>query len=446
MKLRLTVLIAALSSTLYAEDSNVQFREGCRQGIRDRRETINVNKWFSPILTNDRAEDLIDEPFKMVKSVRRMEEMKLKKGVTTALPWSDSYWPIYRGGLGQRYADSKNNKLDWKESRNYVIENPSDLLLAEGRWDDLSPSEKYDLLMGLKHMPLTASNWKDGQEYYEQSGKVETWMGLCHGWAAASIMMPEPKKKVSIQLGPEKATFYPSDIKGLSTLLWAKGDFKTKFIGGRCNSKNPREDSSNRPVERDCLDNNPGTWHLAVVNQIGVSQRALIMDATYDYEVWNQPVYSYSYSYFNPNTGKRMNDLQKAMLRRGEWNDLRDKFRAAKTHYVVGVVMSVKYASENEPSKEENQELNFAEIEYEYDLELDENFSIIGGEWHSPNHPDFLWVPVKGSFPYTYGDRNETELDLSSIRSDQGRLAEHNARYGLPWGPIVRSLVRKSHR
>lgn len=440
----MTVLIAALSTSLYAEEASTQFREGCRQGIRDRRETVNINKWFSPILANDRAEDLIDEPFKMVKSVRKMEEMSLRQGVTKDLPWSDSYWPLYRGGLGQRYADSKNNFFNWKEGRNYVIENPVELFIAEGRWDELSPSEKYDLLIGQEQMPLTASSWQDGQEYFNQYGKVETWMGLCHGWAAASIMMPEPKKKVSLSVRQTKATFYPSDIKGLSTLIWAKGDFRTRFIGGRCNSKDPREDSNGRPVEKDCLDNNPGTWHLAVINQIGISRRALIMDATYDYEVWNQPVYSYSYSYFNPKTKKPMNKLEQAIVRRGEWADSRDKLRSKETHFVVGVVMRVKYASENEPSREENQELNFAEIEYEYDLELDQNHSIIGGEWHSDNHPDFLWVPVKGSFPYTYGDRGENGLDLSALSNEQKRIALQNARYGLPWGPVVRGLVKKS--
>jgi hypothetical protein len=39
-----------------------------------------------------------------------------------------------------------------------------------------------------------------------------------------------------------------------------------------------------------------------VAAQRTVSRRAMIMDATYDYEVWNQPIFSYEYQYFNPAT------------------------------------------------------------------------------------------------------------------------------------------------
>ena len=84
--------------------------------------------------------------------------------------------------------------------------------------------------------------------------------------------------------------FYPSDIKGLGSLNFAKKRYPTRFIGGRCNTKGPQEDSNGRIIDQKCFDTNPGTWHQAVVNQIAISKRSFIMDATYDYEVWNQPV------------------------------------------------------------------------------------------------------------------------------------------------------------
>jgi len=38
---------------------------------------------------------------------------------------------------------------------------------------------------------------------------------------------------------------------------------------------------------------------MVVVNQIGASWRSMVMDATFDYQVWNQPVLSYEYRDFN---------------------------------------------------------------------------------------------------------------------------------------------------
>jgi hypothetical protein len=447
MKLTIPFLISMMSSTaLYAEVSPIEIqRLGCRRGVMENAATSEANKWFSPILANDRAEDLVDEPHKMVKNIKQMAAMKLLSAKTKLTPWSDSYWPLNSGGLGQRYSEEKFPSLGWKSSRDYVLENPAEVLVAEGRWQELSPAEKYDLLMDMRHLPLTSVSWNDGKSYYDRFGTVETWMGLCHGWAAASMMMPEPKQKIEVEAVSGRAVLYPSDIKGLATLLWSKGRFPTRFIGGRCNIKRPTEDEAGRPMERDCLDNNPGTWHLAVVNQIGISKRPFIMDASYDYEVWNQPVFQYSYKYFNPMTKKRTFDLEEAMLPVGGWEDARTKYRARDTAFVVGVVMMVKYSIENHPTTEEHQEALSNVVEYEYDLELDRHHSIIGGEWYTSNHPDFMWVPDSQAFPRTAGDNGENyEFNFTGLSAFEKRAAHQNAVSGLPWGPVVRDLVRRS--
>ena len=41
--------------------------------------------------------------------------------------------------------------------------------------------------------------WSEGKQYWERYGSVETWMGICHGWAAASFMMDRPQKKVTLK-------------------------------------------------------------------------------------------------------------------------------------------------------------------------------------------------------------------------------------------------------
>src|SRR6185436_9002354 len=97
--------------------------------------------------------------------------------------------------------------------------------------------------------------------------------------------------------GKTPLLFYPSDLKGLASLLWATTDPPSRGVGGRCEDTNPKKDRNGRVISPACFDSNPGTWHLAVVNQIGVAKRSMVIDATYDFEVWNQPVYGYRYRY-----------------------------------------------------------------------------------------------------------------------------------------------------
>ena len=213
--------------------------------------------------------------------------------------------------LGCRYADSGfPGSSDWLDNRNYIEANPAPRIVESGDQDAirrLSPSEKYDLLVGDPDGTLTTAMWAQGRGFYERSGEVESWMGICHGWAPAAYMLPRPTRYVDALAadGRTKLRFYPSDIKALASLLWANAATLSRFIGSRANDKDPPMDANGRLLSARAFDTNPGTWHMSVVNQIGVARRSFVIDATYDYEVWNQPVYSYRYSYFNPLTRAR---------------------------------------------------------------------------------------------------------------------------------------------
>ncbi len=417
-------------------------RKNCRQEIIESSPRV-TNK--SGIKENDKAEFLVEDQSKMIKNIKVMEEKKLTSSKLQVAPWSDSYWPIYLGALGNRYNDPDYNFDEWKDAFDYVSKKPASKLIANKQLDILSPSEKYDFLFHLKTGGLTQSNWNEGKSFFDENGTVETWMGLCHGWSAASIMMPEPKMTVSVQTEPGMLSFYPSDVKALATLLWAKGEFNTRFVGGRCNQKNPSTDPMHRPIDQDCLDNNPGTWHMAIVNQIGLFKRSFVMDATYDYEVWNQPVTGYAIKYFNPITKEDVASLDEAIVTRAEFKkDSRSKVRAMTSTHIVGVKMVVKYVVENAPSSEENQPTSLRSVQYEYDLELDKDLNIVGGEWYSDNHPDFLWVPEKDAYPETMGDETSKSINLMAIDAEIVKFAKINAQNELPFGAIVRTLVNQS--
>jgi hypothetical protein len=360
---------------------------------------------------NDQADGFADTF--SCSGLQGMEEKGLTSARLAEQPWSDDYWAIYLGMLGHRYADSRFPKSwDWKVNFDYIQRNPAAQIVESGDRNvvnRLSPSEKYDILVGDKKMTLTSKMWEEGKKYYSRNGKVEPWMGLCHGWAPAAYMLPRPTDSATVLAadGNTFITFYPADIKALATLLWAQVKTASRFIGGRCREKNPAVDpQAGRILSQKCFDTNPGTWHLAVVNQIGVSGRSMILDATYDYEVWNQPIVSYKYRLFNPKNTRYARSLAEASVLKASFeSDRFRKYRDSETDTIVGVAMDVSYLVETSPEQYSPDSSKYDRVQtvrYYYDLELDGLGNIIGGEWYQNAHPDFLWTPEKGVKAVTY--------------------------------------------
>ncbi|MCI5209969.1 MAG: hypothetical protein D3910_14495, partial [Candidatus Electrothrix sp. ATG2] len=268
------------------DKSFVDARDGKRQEITEL-DVIAAGR--AAFAENDQADGFTDTfPYS---GLGGMEDNGLMSARLEEQPWSDDYWAIYLGMLGHRYADSRfPGSWDWKVNLDYIQDNPALRIVESGNRDavnQLSPSEKYDLLVGDTNMTLTGKMWDAGKTYYRRNGKVEPWMGLCHGWAPAAYMLARPTAAATVLAADGKTfiTFYPSDIKALATLLWAKVRTTSRFIGGRCNDKDPAVDpQTGRILSQKCFDTNPGTWHLAVVNQIGASRRSRVLDATSDYE------------------------------------------------------------------------------------------------------------------------------------------------------------------
>lgn len=393
----------------------VAARDEVRKEIRTVRDGVLVSlrdvlPGRAPYEDNDRPENLVDRL-----TLTRPHDMEsLRQSDLDETPWTDDYWGLYLGVLGKRYADPEfPDSRDWNENFTYVKRRPAAAIAASGdarAIDRLSPSEKYDLLVGDAHGSLTARMWEEGKSYYDEYGEVETWMGICHGWAPASYMLPRPRKVVETLAadGVTRLRFYPSDIKGLATLLWANADTISRFVGSRSNDKDPQVDDAGRLVSPRNFDTNPGTWHMSVVNQLGACRRSLVMDATFDYEVWNQPLAGYQFSYFNPQTRRYVPDLASAIV---PWDSFtRDHFRKYRrpgVASVVGVMMRVRYVVEGAPSHatEDSPARDLVrQVRYLYDLELDGDGKIIGGEWYQNKHPDFLWTPPPDTRARTTGD------------------------------------------
>jgi hypothetical protein len=445
-------------STALDQYAYVEARDALRNSLDENEAAVRSRAAFA---ANDQANGFTDTFTSS--GLRSMEDQGLMSARLEVSPWSDDYWALYLGVLGKRYADTGFPKsMDWKANFDYIQNHPAAAIAASGNQDAinrLSPAEKYDILVGDKNFLLTKQMWEEGRGYYERNGSVETWMGICHGWAPASYMLPRPVNAVTVLAadGKTKLTFYPSDIKGLASLLWAKASPRTRFIGGRCNDMDPTTDpQTGRILSDKCFDTNPGTWHLAVVNQIGVSKRSMVMDATYDYEVWNQPVLGYRYSYFNPATQAAVDSLVAATVAKASFTtDKFAKYRSQNTNSIVGIAMDVDYIVETSPSQstpdsQSRDAVNTAR--YLYDLELDFSGKIIGGEWYQNAHPDFLWTPAKGSRALPSWEshsslRPEDWLEGQSIPSMWQQVATITSEYGkAPMAAITERLIQLATR
>ncbi|MBC76371.1 MAG: hypothetical protein CME64_10185 [Halobacteriovoraceae bacterium] len=412
----------------------------------------DVLKGRAPIETLDRAENLVDPQY-LVKNINAMESLGLMQGRVNTQPWSDWYWPIAVGQLSFRYND--NNMMSA-----YSMKSPDEnsVWTWVNEWHKqsmpedvnlLSPSEKYDLLVGDTNYTLTKKMLQAGSYYQQNFGKVESWMGLCHGWAPASYMLPRPVKTLPVTLDNGSVLeFLPSDLKALGTLLWANGLQSTRMVGGRCNSSEPEKDEeTGRVIDQNCFDTNPGTWHMATVSEIGKKGSPFVMDATFDYEVWNHPVLSYSYKYFNPKTYNYANTFEEGNVNLADFDE--DKFknyRSKDANSVVGIVMEVVYLIETEPQRKSYDSATMdakSRVQYVYDLELDEKGNIIGGEWYTDKHPDFIWTPYTGSKANSVVDEYiaADQISLQNI-SRVRQLAPYASAEGQPIARVVEALMK----
>ncbi len=323
--------------------------------------------------------------------------------------WSDFYWPYYRGGLSYRYADPsayKKNSYAYVAQKNNYRSNSINDYLKEGKANILSPAEKYDLIVGDRELTLSERFWEMGDAYLKNLGKIPIWFGICHGWASASFVVPRPKKAVKVWLADASRliTFYPADIKALISLWWANSNISHEmFIGRRCQEEKVILEN-NRIKESACFDVKPDILHRFLIEKVGENGETAIVDADYTNAVWNYPIISYNFKYFNVNDKNRelYYDYKKAKVEISDVVD--DKFhsvRSEDTKFIVGVELSIKMANENRPNHAliDNGEYDkFKEEKYIYDLELDQDANVIKGEWVENKHPDFIWKHDKESY------------------------------------------------
>ncbi|HIF9067710.1 TPA: ricin-type beta-trefoil lectin domain protein [Photobacterium damselae] len=422
---------------------------------------------YSTYTNNDQNEPWVDQPEVFIgnKIITNLEALYNKAPHEYSLkpqPWSGSFWPTRRGGIGWRYAANPNDfghfswadyqKITWKDFYDYTyVKRPSN---SYHYWqiNNLSPAEKYDLLVGDRNFSLTQAAWKVGQIFGGlTAGDVNPWLGNCDGWSASALTLPRPTKPVTVKDYTGKdLIFYPSDIKALATQLWTNSISENDYrqMGGRCYEYHPKKDSNGRIIDSACRDINPGIWHIIVLNQIGIYHKGFVLDSASTAEIRNQPSVGYSIEYYNLQTGEISQDPKLVTISRNSYiNDDYSSYRSDNTTSIVGVKMKFTYVKEKFPNHRNNDSKSDDKLEtqiYNYDLELNQDGKIIGGEWHTDNHPDFIWTIRNGIKLHSDIDGTGNWDIREEIPSDWHSIAINSSKKSQPLASIVNALFDAS--
>lgn len=222
--------------------------------------------------------------------------------------------------------------------------------------------EKYDSFVEKKtgNNPGAAA-WESNPRNGHYNPSSPGWTGHCNGWAAASILEPEPKAPRTV----EGISFSVGDQKGLLSEMYM--DCYSEFYGRRKNDDFPLS-----------FDIRPDLFHRLLVENIKTKKRGMVADISYNSPVWNYSICGYT----------------------SEWKPggllSKDSVRVTTTVYfaddgVAADFLGTKYLKKT----------------YNYTLKLNNNGEIVGGNWTLASlwdHPDFVWIPTADAPPRGTGE------------------------------------------
>ncbi len=247
-----------------------------------------------------------DAPSLFSSSLEYRVEQLPQEGEATNIPWASTYWPTYEDSINYRWDGANSESPAAKYGRAFGIANLEDLVSKEFGVDDAA--------RGKVCKETSECDSKAAETCAKRRDKTEgrcipTWTGICHAWAPAAILLPEPKYPVTIN----GVTFKVMDIKGLITLLYNRS--KSRFASSRCELRNDGTgtgvmvDANGRVTTAECRNTNPGTYHVLITNYLGVQKVSFVEDRIFDQQVWNQPLRGYRITHQEEVSKERANEL-----------------------------------------------------------------------------------------------------------------------------------------
>jgi len=211
-------------------------------------------------------------------------------GEARNIPWASSYWPVYEDSVNHKWNGAGTEAPSTKYGRAFNVTGVEDAVSRNHGIDSQGSRTACTTDAQCDSAQQESCAKRDGAT----SGRcIPTWWGICHAWAPAAILLPEPKQAVTHN-GVE---FKIADIKALLTLVHDRTE--SRFVSLRCDSVDSANEISfdkyGRPTgaSASCKDTNPGTFHVLMTNYLGKQGEAFVYDRTWDGEVWNQPLRGY---------------------------------------------------------------------------------------------------------------------------------------------------------
>jgi hypothetical protein len=257
-----------------------------------------------------------------------------REGGAASAPWASSYWPTYQDNINYKWdgADSLSPAAKYGEA--FGIEGIED---AVSRYHGIDSRSSATVCKEDSECDSDLAEKCAIRDGKDEGRCVPTWFGICHAWAPASILQPEAVNPVTHN-GVE---FKVNDIKALVTLVHE--GVVTRFASRRCNENDSNGDIEydeyGRPKNGDCIDTNPGTFHLLLTNFLGLRQESFVYDRTYDYQVWNQPLRDFDVTEMTEVDGLRANELIGATSTGGTTTELEATVEQGAWHHFDAIAV-----------------------------------------------------------------------------------------------------------
>lgn len=240
----------------------------------------------------------------------------------------------------------------------------------------LAPLEKYDLFVDRTYGDSPEAAYYEEMEIYDPS--EVNWAGLCHAWAVASVLHPEPK----VEISKKKIVFSVVDQKAL-LLKSYENVGNLQYFGDRYDGG----------FEDKFDDIYPDQFHRLAQVFIFEKKLPFLMDYDPSYPVWTVPVYDITF---------KITKEDKNTAHVKAWVTTASSFVSSPSY--IGTKKSVKY--------------------YEYKLFgtwVGTKLLVTGSKWVNDaiyDHPDFLIAFPKNA---NRGSLNKN-LDIAYIDEILGKM------------------------
>ena len=115
------------------------------------------------------------------------------EGSAHRTPWAGTYWPVYKDSINDTWDGAGTTPPSTKFGEAFGVDGIEDLVSNEFGVDSREGKDKEC---------TENSECDDGATCSKRAGEdagycIETWFGLCHAWAPAAVMEPEPINPVT---------------------------------------------------------------------------------------------------------------------------------------------------------------------------------------------------------------------------------------------------------